>query len=241
MPTPKPGESRADFVDRCIPIVMDDGSAKDDQQAIAMCESMFDNKAAKPLMRRAYSLLTVKSFDEATRRLSGTATTPTPDRMGDVVEPNGAVFKLPIPLLWQHRSDQPVGHVTQATVTDSGISVEAKLEQISEPGTLKDRLDEAWQSVKLGLVRGFSIGFNALEQAQIKDTWSVHFLSWEWLELSLVTIPANADATIQVVRSIDDGYRAASGRRPGVVKLDENVLRRARQPHKPGVVYIDKR
>lgn len=41
--------------------------------------------------------------------ITGTASTPTTDRMGDVVEPMGAKFKTPMPLLWQHESDKPVG------------------------------------------------------------------------------------------------------------------------------------
>ncbi len=55
-------------------------------------------------MKRAYSLFTVKSIDEEQRIIEGIATTPSTDRMGDIVEPEGAQFKLPIPLLWQHNS-----------------------------------------------------------------------------------------------------------------------------------------
>lgn len=41
MPTPKPGEKREQFVSRCIPIVMGEGTAKDEKQAAAICFSMF--------------------------------------------------------------------------------------------------------------------------------------------------------------------------------------------------------
>lgn len=161
---------------------------------------------------RAYSLLTIKSVDDGERVIVGIATTPSTDRYSDIVEPKGAVFELPVPLLWQHDSGQPIGHVTAAKVTASGIEITAKLVDIDTPGTLKDRLDEAWQSIKSGLVRGLSIGFRAIETARIADTWGVHFLKWEWLELSAVTIPANADATIQTIKSFDTQQRAASGR-----------------------------
>jgi hypothetical protein len=61
-------------------------------------------------MNRAYAVLEVKSVDEDKRIITGIATTPTPDRMGDIVEPLGVKFKNPLPLLWQHRSgDKPVG------------------------------------------------------------------------------------------------------------------------------------
>ncbi len=42
MPTPHEGETRADFLDRCIPMVISEGTAKDSDQAVAICISMFD-------------------------------------------------------------------------------------------------------------------------------------------------------------------------------------------------------
>jgi HK97 family phage prohead protease len=162
-------------------------------------------------MHRAYSLLTVKSFDDEQRIIGGIASTPSPDRAGDIVEPSGASFKLPLPLLWQHDARKPIGNVIEAKVTPEGILIKAKIEKEDEPGVLKDRLDEAWQSIKRGLVRGLSIGFKELEFSRIDKTYGMRFIKWLWLELSAVTIPANAEATIQSVKSIDTQQRAASG------------------------------
>ena len=160
-------------------------------------------------MNRAYAILQIKSFDDETRVITGIATTPTPDRSGDIVEPDGAQFQLPIPLLWQHNSREPIGEVFAATVTADGIEIQARLANVDEPGKLKDRLDEAWQSIKAKLVRGLSIGFSSIEEAQIKETYSFRYIKWLWLELSAVTIPANADATILTVKACD---LAATGR-----------------------------
>jgi HK97 family phage major capsid protein/HK97 family phage prohead protease len=152
------------------------------------------------MLHRAYSLLEVKSIDEEQRVITGIATTPTPDRYGDIVEPKGAEFQLPIPLLWQHKSSEPVGEVFEAKVTAAGIEVKAKFAKIDEPGKLKDRIDEAWQSVKAKLVRGLSIGFSSIEYS-LMETGGYRFLKWSWLELSAVTIPANAEASIATIRS----------------------------------------
>jgi HK97 family phage major capsid protein/HK97 family phage prohead protease len=165
-------------------------------------------------LQRAYSVFVVKALDEETRVLTGIASTPATDRQDDIVEPKGAQFSLPLPLLWQHQHDKPIGHVTQAKITAKGIEVSVQLARTDEPGPLKDRLDEAWQSIKMGLVRGFSIGFRALESTDIEGSWGRRFLKWDWLELSAVTIPANAQATIQTVKSFD---KAASGHQ--VVRL----------------------
>ena len=161
-------------------------------------------------MDRAYSILTVKSVQEDAREIRGVATTPSPDRYGDIVDPLGVQFKNPLPLLWQHRADQPIGTVTFDKPTRDGIGFVAKLARVEGPAGLANRIDEAWASVKAGLVRAVSIGFRPIEYAFMKDE-GTHFLKSEVLELSLVTIPANADCTITTIKSIDTAARAASG------------------------------
>jgi len=187
------------------------------------------------VLHRAYSLLELKSVDEDQRLIIGVATTPEPDRMGDIVEPKGAQFKLPIPLLIHHDTKQPIGEVFKATVTDEGIEIQARIAKIEEPGKLKDRVDEAWQSIKAKLIRGFSIGFKEIEAARIKDTFSYRFTKWLWLETSAVTIPANAGATIQAIKSYDIGRPAqvvADPTRPGASGTSRVVKARPDTPMK---------
>lgn len=154
------------------------------------------------MTHRAYATLQLKTFDEGSRRFTGIASTPTPDRMGDVVEPKGAQFKLPIPLLWQHDHADPIGWVRSARVTAAGIEVEGEIANV-ESGQLRDRLNNAWQMMRAGLVRGLSIGFRALKDGVevLKDNSGLRFKSYELLELSAVTIPANAEATITAIKS----------------------------------------
>lgn len=160
----------------------------------------------------AYSFLTVKSVNETKRIISGMATTPTPDRVGDIVIPTGAKFQNPMPLLLHHDHRQPVGQVTFGKPTDKGIPFEAEIFDIATPQHLRDRLDEAYQSVKSGLIRAVSIGFRAIKYAFL-DEGGVEFQETEIYELSLVTVPANAEATIETIKSLDAQFRekAASG------------------------------
>jgi uncharacterized protein len=187
-------------------------------------------------MNRAYSKIEIKAADDERREFTGIATTPTTDRMGDIVEPLGAKFSLPIPLLWQHDSQKPVGEVTHARVTTKGIEIRGRILQATQSRTLIDRLDEAWESIKIGLVKGLSIGFSPIKQEPIKGSYGLRFLEWDLHELSPVTIPANVDGSIQSIKSIDRQLRAASGQREGVVFLDESVRCASR---KQGVIYID--
>ena len=163
-----------------------------------------------PISTRAYSILNIKRVESKLRMVEGMATTPTPDRMGDIVEPKGVEFKNPMPLLWQHNHSQPVGHVTFGKATDEGIPFKAQLADPAqaESTTLKERLMEAWDSVTMGLVKGVSIGFIPLEYNFMKDG-GLRIEKSEVIELSLVTIPANAEATITQIKSAD--LRAAIG------------------------------
>lgn len=157
-------------------------------------------------MKKAYSLLQVKSFDAEQRIIKGIASTPSPDRSDDIVDPQGAKFALPIPFLWQHMHSQPIGEVTEAVITDKGIEVTVQIAKIEEEGKLKDRIDEAWQSIKSGLVKGLSIGFRGITVEDIPRSWGLHFKEWEWFELSAVTVPANAEASITEIKTISKSF-----------------------------------
>lgn len=182
-------------------------------------------------MDRAYATLTVKAVNEDQRIITGVATSPSPDRVGDIVEPLGVKFKNPLPLLHQHNSGEPVGTVRFDKPTKDGITFEARLPQLDEPPSLKDRIDTAWAEIKSGLVRGVSIGFRSLEHS-FMDDGGIRFLETEVLELSLVTIPANQDATIQTIKSTDAKLLAAMGQgqprvttRPGASGNPQPIVR----------------
>jgi len=74
--------------------------------------------------------------------------------------------------------------------------------------SVKDRVDMAWQAVKARLVRGVSIGFRALSYEPL-ETGGLKYTATEIYELSLVTIPANASATIQTIKSMDRKHQGA--------------------------------
>lgn len=173
-------------------------------------------------MNRAYSFLEVKAVAEESRTITGMATTPGVDRVEDIVEPLGVTFKNPLPLLWQHQHDKPIGLVEFGKPTAKGVPFTATLPKIEEEGALRDRIEEAWQSIKSGLVRAVSIGFRSLESEQISGSWGTRYIRSEVYELSAVTIPANAQATINTIKSFDVGLPAASGKKEfTVVRIEK--------------------
>jgi HK97 family phage prohead protease len=162
------------------------------------------------MLNRAYSILDVKAVDERERTIRGIATTPAVDRIGDIIDPLGVKFENPLPFLWQHFHDAPIGTVEFEQPTKSGVKFVAKLPMIEEAGNLRDRIEEAWQSIKAGLIRAVSIGFRPLEYAFIENG-GIRFDEVEVYELSAVTIPANSEALITSVKSIDAALRKAAG------------------------------
>lgn len=190
-------------------------------------------------LNKAYSILSIKSVKDDERVIEGIASTPTPDRMGDIVEPLGAKYQLPMPLLWQHNHDEPVGHVEFAKPNKDGIPFKARVFKSETDGTTKALLDKAWENVKLGLVRAVSIGFtiNAYEILPKTGGWRIN--EWDWLELSLVTIPANADAIITNIKSFDQraieacGWRAQQNSERAVSKDARRIASGVETPARP--------
>jgi HK97 family phage prohead protease len=209
------------------------------------------------MRNRAYSRLEIKAVDDGRRVITGTATTPSVDRVGDIIDPLGVEFDNPLPFLWMHDHELPVGEVRFDKPTKAGINFTAEFVHPQTVGseTLKDRLQLAWDSVKTGLVRAVSVGFRPLEWAFL-DNGGIRYDRTEVYELSGVVVPANADALISgvkslygasdidIIKALDAEARhaagvpdpeipakptehAATGKKTVVVKLDEQARDRA--------------
>ena len=119
-----------------------------------------------------------------------------------MVDPAGVTFRNPLPLLFHHDQTQPIGTVV-LTATPDGLLFDATLPTVDEPGRLKDRVDEAWHSIKAGVITGVSIGHRILKGgAERLQSGARKLTRTEICEVSLVTIPANAHASILTVKSL---------------------------------------
>jgi hypothetical protein len=97
-----------------------------------------------------------------------------------------------IPLLWQHRSDMPIGTL-KLIDTPEALKVRGQL-VLSMAGA-----QNAYTAMKEKIVRGLSIGFRT-----VKDSWDGnvrHLKEVKLYEGSIVTFPANEYATITAVKS----------------------------------------
>ena len=182
----------------------------------------------------------MKNFDETKRTFRGIASTPNQDRAKDVMVPKGANFEVPMPLLFHHDPTKAIGQVTSAKVTANGIEVEIHIPEIEEPGVLKDRVDEAYQSLKYDLVKGLSVGFIPnWDDAEMIKGGGIQFNSWEWYELSLVTIPCNRESETDFSKAYQE-HKAALGNMSktvsgGVSSEQKHVTVKLSGPTKGGV------
>jgi HK97 family phage prohead protease len=152
---------------------------------------------------RAFSAITIKSVSEDAREITGIASTPALDRVKDVVEPMGLSFAQDAPLLLNHDHSQPVGTVQFGAPTAKGLPFVAKIAKVDEEGVVKQSTDEAWHSVKSGLIKGVSIGFIPSEYEALGKDMGVRFTKADVHELSLVAIPCNPEAVITAFKSLE--------------------------------------
>jgi HK97 family phage prohead protease len=127
-----------------------------------------------------------------------------PDRVNDWIEPGafkGA--KMPLPILFGHDMNDPVGTWDSATEKSDGLHLTGKL--------LVDdvaRAREVAALVKSGAVRGISIGF-ITKKASARSGGGRTIKSLELLEASLVTIPMHPAARVTSAKSAIAALRIA--------------------------------
>lgn len=102
----------------------------------------------------------------------------------------------PLPVLWQHRSGEPIGGSDVLSEDDRGLKTEGWL--------LKDhipRAAEAHELMKRRVVRGLSIGYYVDESSLDEKTYVRSLLKLDLVEYSIVTFPANALAQVDEVKA----------------------------------------
>lgn len=167
-------------------------------------------------MDRAYSTFELRSVDDEARIIEGIANSETRDSYETIIEPDGAVYKLPLPLSFHQggkHAPEYIGNVIASGVRNSQRWFRAQIPKVEDDGTeggrsVKFRVDAAWADIKNRLVRGTSIEFIPLEPKTVRAGTRV--TKWRWLGLAVVPVPANIDASILSVRSICESA-AASG------------------------------
>lgn len=150
----------------------------------------------------------IKEVDEKTGEFEGYGSTfgGKPDSYGDIILPGAFAKSISkggrngtgVALLWQHKSDAPVGVWVEMAEDKKGLKMKGKL-------TLGVRqADEALLLMRDKAIRGLSIGFQVPKGgAEYDRDKGIRYLKEVLLwEVSLVTFPANTRAQLTRVKSL---------------------------------------
>lgn len=112
----------------------------------------------------------------------------------------GKRYGKDIKLLWQHKSEEPIGIFTKIVEDEHGLFVEGKLLLQVQ------RAQEAYALIRSGALKGLSIGF-IVKQYDHNDNGARLIYEADLWEISLVTFPANDKAQITAFKSLDLGNK----------------------------------
>ena len=129
----------------------------------------------------------------------------TPDRVGDMIT-KGAFAKaiLPIPMLFGHDFNDPVGTWDTAVEQEDGLHLSGKMLINDLP-----RAKQVMALVKSGAVRGVSVGFVTKKSAPRRGGGRT-ISDLELLEASLVTIPMHSGARVTSAKSAIEAITIAA-------------------------------
>ncbi|EKT4092695.1 TPA: HK97 family phage prohead protease [Stenotrophomonas maltophilia] len=182
-------------------------------------------------MNRKNATLKIRDFDLSVKAVSDDglfsgygSVFGTVDSYREVVAPGAFSESLaeikskgrPVPVLWQHRSGEPIGVYTSLVEDAHGLKVEG---QLIIDGVA--RAKEAHALMKAGAVSGLSIGYYVREDSWDEKERVRTLKKVELVEISLVTFPANDDARIDAIKS-----KLAHGSLPTMPEF-EQILREA--------------
>ena len=144
----------------------------------------------------------IKAIDEEGKFSGYASTFGNVDLVGDIVQKGAFVKTLQkgadkILMLWQHKSDEIVGEFTTLVEDEKGLFFEGQL-------FLKNiqRSTEAHFLMLKRLIKAVSIGYR-IEEKSFDNNNNRLLKQVDLIEISLVTYPANPEATIDRVKSAD--------------------------------------
>ena len=108
-----------------------------------------------------------------------------------------------VKLLYQHKSDMPIGVFDEIREDDHGLVVKGRLALKTQAGA------EAYELLKMGALDGLSIGFkiNPSEVSYDRRSNKRIIKEVDLMEVSLVTFPMNPQATVRSVKGQEISIR----------------------------------
>lgn len=137
------------------------------------------------------------------------------DSYGEIVAPGAFSDSIkrikdsgdPLPILWQHRSDNVIGGSDVLEEDDHGLKTDGELYIEDIP-----QAKQAHALMTRRVVKGLSIGYYVEESSYNEKTGVRTLQKLDLVEYSVVTFPANELAQVDTVKSILRGGRLPSAK-----------------------------
>jgi len=129
--------------------------------------------------------------------IEGYANTVDKDRVGDVVLPEAfkntleTYNKNPV-LLFQHNWEKVIGRVSECVIDEKGLKIKGIISKAKDVEDVRTKINE-------GILKTLSIGYNEVVSEYDEAKCAKVIKQLELLEISVVTIPANVEASFTVV------------------------------------------
>lgn len=205
LPTPNSGESKNDFIGRCVSNSTVRSDFSSDEQIVAVCErqwsgSKYDDEKIET-RHIGFDLDTKAMNEEKDGTIIGYgAVFGNLDSHKDIIKQGAFKSSLEkknsndVAMLWQHKSDTPIGVWESIYEDQHGLRMKGRIITESDQGR------NAYALIKGGAVKGLSIGYRVYKDGASWKKTHRELKSLDLMEVSIVTMPSNEQALVTGVK-----------------------------------------
>ena len=119
-------------------------------------------------------------------------------RDGHVLVPQGCQlvnYRANPIVLWQHSPDHPIGNAENIAISGQSLTARVRF----APAGISHKADEIRGLTKAAVIRAVSVGFDPIDMEPLdpkKPRGGQRIATWELLELSFVSVPADTGAMV---------------------------------------------
>ena len=223
IPTPMGTENEETFMGRCI----SDSTMQSEysnQQRLAICSTSWSERNKKSMsemqtetQEQEFKYIDIQcelkmetDEEKGSGRFSGYASIFGNKDLGNDVVEKGAFSKSlrskstkSVKMLYQHKTDEPIGVYKKLEEDDKGLYVEGQLAMGTQRGK------EVYELMKMGAIDGLSIGYKVDAKGYDYDERGKRrkLKEVDLMEISAVTFPMNPKARVRKVKGVENTIR----------------------------------
>lgn len=187
-------------IDYTIEFIDDENDDDNEDNENDLMKPHYTGKSMNKIFKLDSSIKAVED-GESELKIAGYASTDALDRSSDKILATAWTkgglknFQTNPILLFNHNYDKPIGKVVEVTPDSKGLKIK---------GVISKSAGNVYNLVKEGVLSTFSVGFLIKDADYDKSADGLVVKDAELLEVSVVSVPCNQDATFSVAKSFDN-------------------------------------